>query len=300
MALKTVRRTPCPDPGNGQPYSWPRKIFSRRPRTGRCARPGHALAAGGIVIGWPWLSGRVTIPWDAKAHFLPQIQFLAQSLARGETRSGRPTYSAGQPQIADPQSMIFSPPFLVLALVDARPACGRSMPPCSPWCPRRRGAHAVVPRPRLALGRRADRGARLRLRRRDGLAHPAHRPGAEPRLSAGRHAVAWTARCARIDRLRRSPPASPPRFIVLGRDQVALLSLYFLAAFVAWRMLDGGRARRCHPRAALLPLAAGGIGGLAVIAIPVAADGSVRRRVEPPGDRLHRCRRAARCIRPCS
>ena len=36
-----------------------------------------------IVIGWPWLSGRVTIPWDAKAHFQPQIQFLAQSLARG-------------------------------------------------------------------------------------------------------------------------------------------------------------------------------------------------------------------------
>ena len=49
---------------------------------------------GAIVIGWPWLSGRVTIPWDAKAHFQPQIQFLAQSLAGANRRSGRPTCSA--------------------------------------------------------------------------------------------------------------------------------------------------------------------------------------------------------------
>ena len=48
-------------------------------------RPALAmLALAALVIGWPWLSGRVTIPWDAKAHFLPQIQFLAHSFARGE------------------------------------------------------------------------------------------------------------------------------------------------------------------------------------------------------------------------
>src|SRR5690606_27950500 len=33
---------------------------------------------------WRWIAGLVTIPWDAKAHFLPQVQFLAQSLARGD------------------------------------------------------------------------------------------------------------------------------------------------------------------------------------------------------------------------
>jgi hypothetical protein len=44
-----------------------------------------------LVIGWPWLSGRMTIPWDAKAHFQPQIQFVAQSLAR---RPGRHSCSA--------------------------------------------------------------------------------------------------------------------------------------------------------------------------------------------------------------
>ena len=79
-----------------------------------------ALAA--LVIGWPWLSGRVTIPWDAKAHFQPQIQFLAQSLARGDSPAWAPYVFSGHPQIADPQAMIFSPPFLALALVDGAPS----------------------------------------------------------------------------------------------------------------------------------------------------------------------------------
>ena len=75
-----------------------------------------------LVIGWPWLSGGVTIPWDAKAHFQPQIQFLAQSLARGESPAWAPFVFSGHPQIADPQAMIFSPPFLVLALLNGAPS----------------------------------------------------------------------------------------------------------------------------------------------------------------------------------
>ncbi len=71
---------------------------------------------------WKWISGAVTIPWDAKAHFQPQIQFLAQSLARGEWPWWNPYVFAGQPQIADPQSMIFSPPFLLLAFAHADPS----------------------------------------------------------------------------------------------------------------------------------------------------------------------------------
>ena len=36
------------------------------------------------ALNWAWLSGALTIPWDAKAHFQPQFQFLANSLAKGE------------------------------------------------------------------------------------------------------------------------------------------------------------------------------------------------------------------------
>ncbi len=85
------------------------------------AKPLLLLVAGWVVMAWPWLSGSVTIPWDAKAQFLPQIQFLAQSVARGESPFWAPFVFSGQNQIADPQSMIFAPPFLLLALISANP-----------------------------------------------------------------------------------------------------------------------------------------------------------------------------------
>src|SRR5262249_24064909 len=56
--------------------------------------------------------------------------------------------------------------------------------------------------------------------------------------------------------------------LVLGRDQIALLSVYLLAGFTAWRLLSAE-----HPlaeaRACLLPLATAAAVGLAVIALPV-------------------------------
>lgn len=38
-----------------------------------------------VILCWPWLSGSVTIPFDAKAHFQAQIQFLAQALHSGQS-----------------------------------------------------------------------------------------------------------------------------------------------------------------------------------------------------------------------
>jgi len=75
-----------------------------------------------LALVWPWVLGYVTIPWDAKAHFLPQVQFLAQSLARGEAPWWNPYVFAGQPQVADPQSLIFSPPYLLLAFFEKAPS----------------------------------------------------------------------------------------------------------------------------------------------------------------------------------
>ena len=75
---------------------------------------------GGPVSG-PGSPAHVTIPWDAKAHFYPQLQFLAQSIHRGEWPFWAPYIFSGSPQIADPQSLIFSPPFLALAAFDPDP-----------------------------------------------------------------------------------------------------------------------------------------------------------------------------------
>ena len=226
------------------------------------------LALAAIVIGWPWLSGRVTIPWDAKAHFLPQIQFLAQSIARGESPFWAPYVFSGQPQIADPQSMIFSPPFLLLALLNPAPSL--------------RAADATL-LAMVFLG-----GAALMLWFRDQGWHWAGALIAALAFGYGA-AMAWriqhigqvlsltylpiTMLCLDRALQRKSivygvAAGVAAALIVLGRDQVALLSLYFLAAFAAWRILATDRPVETA-RANLLPLAAGAASALLVFAVPV-------------------------------
>lgn len=78
-----------------------------------------------FIVGWgvlaaPWLSGQLTIPYDAKAHFQAQLQFLAHSLHAGQSPFWAPYVFVGTPHIADPQSLIFSP-VILLALLDPSP-----------------------------------------------------------------------------------------------------------------------------------------------------------------------------------
>lgn len=79
------------------------------------------FAAAWASFGLPWLSGRVTIPYDAKAHFQAQIQFLSNALHSGQSPFWTPNVFGGSPQIADPQSLIFSPAIL-LAWLDKSPS----------------------------------------------------------------------------------------------------------------------------------------------------------------------------------
>jgi hypothetical protein len=243
--------------------------------TRRAARPWPVLpvmlafALCWLVLGWPWLSGRVTIPWDAKAHFQPQIQFLAQSLAAGESPFWAPYVFSGHPQIADPQSLIFSPPFLILALLNGAPS-SRAVDATVLaailvgalalvlWV-RDRGWHwagalisalafgfgaamawriqhigqvlslAYLPIVLLLLGRALDRGS---------LGY-----GFAAGVVAG--------------------------FLVLGRDQVALLAVYLLAAIVLMRVLRDKEPPVYAIRRSLAPLSAGALGGLLTVTMPV-------------------------------
>jgi hypothetical protein len=82
------------------------------------ARGSWTVAAVSYALGWcalctPWLSGGLTIPYDAKAHFQAQLQFLANALHAGQSPFWTPHVFSGSPQIADPQSLIFSPAILV-------------------------------------------------------------------------------------------------------------------------------------------------------------------------------------------
>ncbi|HRK24764.1 MAG TPA: hypothetical protein PLQ11_07410 [Beijerinckiaceae bacterium] len=91
----------------------PARLWTRR----RLVLVMLVFAAAWASFGMPWLSGRVTIPYDAKAHFQAQLQFLAQSLHNGQSPFWTPNVFGGSPQIADPQSLIFSPAILLAGLV---------------------------------------------------------------------------------------------------------------------------------------------------------------------------------------
>jgi hypothetical protein len=221
-----------------------------------------------LLIDWPWLSGRVTIPWDAKAHFQPQIQFLAQSLARGDWPSWAPFVFSGHPQIADPQAMLFSPPFLALALVNGAPGL---------WA-----VDATVLAV-VALG-----GLALMLWFQDQGWHWAGGLIAALAFSYGA-SMAWRIQhtgqvlslaylpiamvcldraLARNSILYGAAAGLVAACIVLGRDQVALLAIYLLAGLAIWRIWSMAEPKAAL-RANLLPLGAGAVVGLALIAVPV-------------------------------
>lgn len=93
---------------------------------GESPRWGYATAFVAVALAWlvlssPWLSGAVTIPYDAKAHFQAQVQFLANALHSGESPFWTHNVFAGSPQIADPQSLIFSPA-IILAYFEVAPS----------------------------------------------------------------------------------------------------------------------------------------------------------------------------------
>ena len=227
-----------------------------------------ALVAGWVIMTWPWLLGRVTIPWDAKAHFQPQIQFLAQSIARGEWPWWTPHVFSGHPQIADPQSMMFSPPFLLLAMVNGNPSL---------WAVDMTvllsalvGAVALMAWMRdqewhwagaILAGLVFAFGASMAWR----LQHM----GQVLSLAYWPLAMLSIDRAIRLGSYRWGLLAGLiGAFIILGRDQVALLVTYLLVAYVFWRWWSADD-RGAVFRSAGGPLVSGAVLALAVIAVPV-------------------------------
>jgi hypothetical protein len=64
-----------------------------------------------------WLATGMVVPWDSKNHFYPMFRFLADALHRGEIPIWNPYHFAGHPAVADPQSLLFTPSMVLLALV---------------------------------------------------------------------------------------------------------------------------------------------------------------------------------------
>ncbi|GAU83524.1 hypothetical protein [Bosea sp. BIWAKO-01] len=221
-----------------------------------------------LALSWPWLSGIVTIPWDAKAHFHPQLQFLATALNRGLSPFWTPYVFAGSPQVADPQSLIFSPPFALIAIFNPAPSFR--------WSD---GAVLAT----LLAGAVA-----LVLLFRDRNWHPAGAVVAALAFAFGASA-AW--RIQHIGQvlslgyfaitlllLSRALERSSLIYglaagivaglMVLGRDQVALLGVYVLAGLVIAAIAMADRPLRAL-RASILPLLAGSLGAILVATVPI-------------------------------
>jgi hypothetical protein len=221
-----------------------------------------------LALAWPWLSGAVTIPWDAKAHFQPQLQALASALHEGRSPFWTSYVFAGHPQVADPQSLIFSPPFLLLAALSPAPSFA---------------AMDGVLLAMLLAG-----GLALMLMFRDRNWHPAGAIVAALAFAFGaaaawriQHvgqvmslawlAMSWLCLSRALDRNSLGWGLLAGLFagqMVLGRDQVALLGLYLLSAHVAVWWLTSPQIGRDLVRS-LKPLTAGALAGVAMAALPI-------------------------------
>jgi len=217
---------------------------------------------------WPWLSGAVTIPWDAKAHFQPQLQFLARALHAGESPFWTPNVFSGSPQIADPQSLIFSPPFLLLALWSAAPSL-REMDAATFGALLAGGVFIIL------FFR--DRGwhwggavlAALIFSFGGSAAWRVQHIGQILSLASLPIALFLLDRALRRSSLLYGALAGlAAAILVLGRDQVSLLGVYTLAAWLVAHWLSGDRVLPTM-RASLPPLLAGAVVGAVATLPPV-------------------------------
>ena len=249
------------------PHLQPQRIEPRRGHGIALAL--YALAA--AALSWPWLSQRVTIPWDAKAHFYPQFVFLSKALHSGDSPFWTPNVFAGHPQIADPQSLIFSPPYFLAAWLVDTPGFA---------------AFDAVALGMLALG-----GLAILLHGRDLGWHPAGSAVAALAFAFGGSAawrvqhigqilsLSWFAialwlLARALDRRSAAYGALAglaAGCMVLGRDQVAWLGVYVLVGQVVWHMSEPHWLTVCERfYAGFKPLGAGLVAGALAVAVPLA------------------------------
>ncbi len=236
-------------------------------------RPGYAPAVfvfmvAWFLLAWPWLSGAVTIPWDAKAHSYPQLVFLANALHEGQSPFWAPHVFGGHPQIADPQSLIFSPYFL-LALFDRSPSFA--------------AFDAVVFGMLLAAGLavmglfrdhgwRAEGAVVAALALAFGASAAWRIQHVGQVLSLAWFAITLFLLLRAIDRrsiLWGVLAGLTAGLMIVGRDQIAWFSTWILVFVAAARVLDGGW-RWSNLRVYVPALGAGMLAGLLTIALPIA------------------------------
>jgi hypothetical protein len=234
-----------------------------------------------LIPAYPWLSGAVTIPWDAKSQFFPQVQFVASSIARGEWPWWTSNVFAGWPQIADPQSLMFSPLHLLLAWIEPSVSL-RAFDATSfaylflgglgivlffhdrGWHP----GGALVAALAFAFGGSASG----RIQHTVQIISLAFFPLTLWLLARALDRASWRVGLA---------AGVTVGLLAIGRDQVALLSLYVLAGFVLWGWFTRDDIRAAV-RTSIKPLAAAGTMATIIAALPVMTTALLAARSNRP------------------
>jgi hypothetical protein len=234
-----------------------------------------------LLPAYPWLSGTVTIPWDAKSQFFPQVQFLANSIARGEWPWWTPNIFAGWPQISDPQSLMFSPLHLLLAWLEPSVSL-RAFDAMSfaylflgglgiilffhdrGW----HGGGALVAALAFAFGGSASG----RIQHTVQIISLAFFPLTLWLVARALERASWRVGLA---------AGLMAGLLAIGRDQVALLSLYVIAGFVFayWLTRDDPLASM---RASFKPLSAAAAMAIIIAAVPVMTTALLAARSNRP------------------
>jgi len=81
-----------------------------------------AVAAIWLIAASRWVVTDTVVPWDAKNQFYAFFRFLAAAFHAGEVPFWNPYHYGGHPSVADPQSLLFAPVFVVWAWFDAEPS----------------------------------------------------------------------------------------------------------------------------------------------------------------------------------
>src|SRR5262245_28010426 len=85
------------------------------------------LASAVVVAVWlvaasRWILTDSVVPWDSKNQFYAFFRFPASSIHAGVSPFWNPYHYGGHPSVADPQSLIFAPAFVLWALIDRTPS----------------------------------------------------------------------------------------------------------------------------------------------------------------------------------
>src|SRR5215470_694518 len=98
------------------------------PQTENVPSARQLIVAFGLVGGiWllaasRWILTDTVVPWDSKNQFYAFFRFLASSIHAGVSPFWNPYHYGGHPSVADPQSLIFAPLFVLWALIDPTPS----------------------------------------------------------------------------------------------------------------------------------------------------------------------------------